>query len=167
MRSSRQDNGHVLRSTQNYGSTGVEDYEMGYWFHIALIAPSAIIFSLMIALTLQLIVFRKRYPVIRDDSDMRAFKRLATVQMYGSLPVIYLAWLPIIVWVVGKFIFGHLTWLDGLLFVILPFAALIAWSFAAIGTADGARETPAESETLTTERDRVVDVWVNKNFPEW
>ena len=121
----------------------------------------------MIYLYFPLRSFREKHPEIRGDADMLAYKRLASVQMYVSLAALYLAWVPLLVWIVGKFALGRLTWLDGLLFVVLPFVIQFALSAAAIGTANAVRSTPAATESLSAERDRVVGVWVNKKYPEW
>ena len=139
---------------------------MRNWFLVALIVPSAIVISLLIGLLFPILAFRKKYPTIRNEGDLLAFKRLASIQMYGSLLALYLLGLPFFVWLAGKFAFGQLTWLDGLLFVILPFAAQVAISMAAIGTVRAVRNTPAEGELLVKERDRVVGVWLNQKFPE-
>jgi len=121
----------------------------------------------MIVLYFPLRSFRQKYKVLRNEADMLAFKRLASFQMYVSLVALYLTWVPLVLWLVGKFGLGQLTWLDGLLFVILPLVVQFAISAGAIGTARELRCTPAGDENLTAERDRVVDVWVNKKYPEW
>ena len=140
---------------------------MRFWLVASMIVAAGAVILAMIVLYFPLRSFRAKYPVIRSDVDMLAFKRLASFQMYVSLAALYLTWVPLLIWIVGKFVLGHLTWLDGLLFVILPFVIQFVLSGAAIGTAKAVRSTPAEGPTLTAERDRVVDVWVNKKYPEW
>ncbi len=98
---------------------------------------------------------------------MAAFKRLASSQMYVSLISGYLLWIPLITWIFGKFLLGQLTWLDGLLFVVLPFAVQVLISSYMIGAARAVRSTPTTSKALDAERDWVVDVWLNKKLPEW
>lgn len=63
----------------------------------------------MVALLFPLWNFRRRHPVLRDDADMAAFKRLASTQMYVSFVALKLTWIPLIVWLVGKFALGHST----------------------------------------------------------
>ena len=140
---------------------------MRFWLVTSMIAAAGAVVLAMIGLYFPLRGFREKHPEIRGDADMLAFKRLASVQMYVSLAALYLAWVPLLIWVVGKFVLGRLTWLDGLLFVVLPFVIQFALSAAAIGTAKAVRSTPAATEGLSAERDRVVDVWVNKKYPEW
>ena len=132
-----------------------------------MVAAAATVVLAMVGLYFPLRRFREKYLIIRNESDMLAFKRLASFQMYVTLGTLYLTWVPLLIWIVGKFVLGHLTWLDGLLFVILPFAIQMALSATAIGTANAVRSTPVADEALTAERDRVADVWVNKLYPEW
>jgi len=142
-------------------------FRMRFWLITSMAAAAGAVVVAMIVLYLPLRSFRRKYPMLRDEADMSAFRRLASLQMYVSLAALYLTWVPLVIWIVGKFVLGQLTWLDGLLFVVLPFVAQFALSAAAIGTARAVRSTPAADERLTAERDRVVDVWVNKNYPEW
>jgi membrane protein required for beta-lactamase induction len=115
----------------------------------------------------QLVAFRTRYQTLRDETDMGAFKRLASMQMYVSLVGLYAAWLPLVVWLLGKFVFGNLSWLDGVLYVLVPFVVQFTLAAASVGTAKAVRRTAAASDAIAAERDRVADVWVNKNLPEW
>ena len=140
---------------------------MRLWLVASMVAAAGAVILAMIVLYFPLRSFREKYPLLRNENDMLAFKRLASVQMYVSLAALYLAWVPLLIWIVGKFVLGQLTWLDGLLFVILPFVTQFTLAAAAVGTAKAVRSTPAAHETLTAERDRVVNVWVNKNYPEW
>ena len=140
---------------------------MRFWLVASMVAAAATVVLAIVALYLPLRSFREKYLVIRNEPDMLAFKRLASFQMYVTLAALYLTWVPLLIWIVGKFVLGHLTWLDGLLFVILPFVIQMALSATAIGTANAVRSTPVADEALTAERDRVVDVWVNKLYPEW
>jgi membrane protein required for beta-lactamase induction len=140
---------------------------MRSWLVAAMIAAAGTVIALMIVLYFPLRSFRRKHPVLRDEADMSAFKRLASLQMYSALPALYLTRVPLVVWLVGKFALGHLTWLDGLLFVVLPFFVQSAIAAGAIGTAEAVRSTPAANEALTAERDRVVDVWINKKLPQW
>ncbi len=140
---------------------------MRFWLLASMVAAAGAVVLAAVGLHLQLRSFRERYPVISSEADMLVFKRLASFQMYVSLVALYLIWVPLLIWIVGKFVFGQLTWLDGLLFVILPFVTQFALMVAGRGTAKGVRSTPAATESLTAERDRVADVWVNKDFPEW
>ena len=140
---------------------------MRFWLVTSMVAAAGAVALAMIGLYFPLRSFREKHPEIRGDADMLAFKRLASVQMYVSLAALYLTWVPLLIWIVGKFVLGRLTWLDGLLFVVLPFVIQFALSAVAVGTAEAVRRTPAATDTLTAERDRVVDVWVNKKYPEW
>ena len=140
---------------------------MRFWLVASMVAAAGAVILAMIVLYFPLGSFREKYPLLRNETDMVAFKRLASFQMYVSLAALYLTWVPLFIWIVGKFVLGQLTWLDGLLFVILPFIVQFALSAAAIGTAKAVRSTPAADQTLTAERDRIVDVWVNKKYPEW
>jgi hypothetical protein len=129
-------------------------------------AAGAVVAS-MIVLYFPLRSFRRNRPLLRDEADMSAFRRLASVQMYVSWAALRLTWVPLVIWLVGKFALGALNWWDGLLFVVLPFFVQLAVAAGAVGTAKAVRSTPAADDRLAAERDRVVEVWVNKDFPEW
>jgi len=140
---------------------------MRFWLLASMIIAAAAVLLAMIVLLFALWRFRQKHAILRDQADMAAFKRLASSQMYVSLISLKLTWVPLAIWIVGRFVLRQLTWLDGLLFVAIPFALQIALSAAFVGLARAVRRTPAGDEQLTAERDRVADVWVNKNLPEW
>jgi hypothetical protein len=140
---------------------------MRFWLITTMAAAAATVIGSMIACYFRLRSFQGKFPLIRDEADMSAFKRLASTQMYVSWASLWLAWVPLVVWLVGKFVVGVLNWRDGLLFVVLPFFVQLAVAYAGVGTAKAVRRTPATDERLAAERDRVADVWVNKDFPEW
>jgi hypothetical protein len=96
-----------------------------------------------------------------------SIRRLGKFQMYATLLVFALVALPLLVWIYGKFIVGALGWLDLLLYVILPFVALLILTGVFGAPADEVRATPADTPELEKERDHVADVWVSKNFPDW
>lgn len=140
---------------------------MRFWLVTSMVAAAGAVVAAMIVMYFPLRSFRQKHPVLRSGADVSAFKRLASSQMYVSLGALYLTWVPLVIWLVGKFVLGRLTWLDGLLFVVLPFVVQFALAAAAVGTAEAVRSTPAADEALTAQRDRVADVWVNKKYPEW
>ena len=140
---------------------------MRLWLVSSMIVVAGAILLAMIVLQFSLWRFRRTHTIVRDQADMTAFKRLASSQMYVSLIALKLTWVPLLVWLVGHFVLRQLTWLDGLLFVAIPFALQFALAAAFVGLARAVRRTPAADEQLTAERDRVADVWVNKDFPEW
>lgn len=140
---------------------------MRFWLVTIMAGAVAIVLASVVVLFFQLWSFGRKYPLLRDDADMVAFKRLASTQMYVSWAALWLTWVPLVVWVVGKFVLGVLTWWDGLVFVVLPFVLEFAAAGAAVGTAKAVRRTPAADARLTAEREQVADVWVKKNFPEW
>ncbi len=99
---------------------------------------------------------------------MAHFKRLAKIQMLAALlflPFIW-PWLPFCIWLYGMFFADVLTWLDLLLFVVLPFAAVIVVASTVSGPVERARSL-ATDPSLVAERDRVVDVWLNGKLPDW
>ena len=106
-------------------------------------------------------------PRLRDASDMARFKRLASGQMYVAVVFLPLAWVPLIAWAFGIAVAGATNWLDLLLYVVLPLAAVVATSGAMVGLARAVRATPTDGPALAAERDRVADVWVSRRFPDW
>lgn len=132
-----------------------------------MLAPPVVCLLALLALRAQLIRFQRDVPRLGSADDLRRFKRLAKVQMYGTLLVFALIGLPLLVWGLGKFVGGALDWLDLLLYVILPFAALVLILNYLDAPAEDVRATPADTPEFERERDHVAQVWVDKNFPEW
>ncbi len=73
----------------------------------------------------------------------------------------------IVTWVVGWLVVKELGWLDLLLYGVLPI--IVTFVIAAIGESPAlmAKSIPASDALLASERDRIVDVWTNRLFPDW
>jgi hypothetical protein len=110
--------------------------------------------------------FRTNVPLIRTPVDLSSLKKLVTVQMYAALIALALMAVPTLVWIYGHFVEGHLGWLDLLLFVFIP---IVIWQVIAGQLSGPAKEVRAISSVpeLQAERDHVVDVWLNRVFPDW
>ena len=94
------------------------------------------------------------------------FQRLATIQMTVALSEPVLFWLPWIVWPVGHFFIGELTWLDLLLFGVLPFCIVANVAFSTSVRQEPCA-TPASSSELEAQRDHVVNIWLNRWLPRF
>ena len=140
---------------------------MRYWLVLSMVVAAAATLVTMIALFAQARRFSRRVPELRDLGDLNAFKAMASVQMYASFVVIRLAWVPLIIWLIGKFFLRSLTWLDLLLYVALPYVLQLVVAVTTIATLRAVRVTPASDPVLNKERERVVDVWLRQNFPDW
>jgi len=130
------------------------------------VAAAGVVVS-MLALYAQLRRFQTLHPVLRTDEDLTAFKSLAAAQMYGSLVGLVLAWVPLALWAIGKFVFGVVGWLDALLFVALPFVIQLGVAAMTVGAARAVRATPSDDPNTKSERDRIVDIWLHRNLPNW
>ena len=140
---------------------------MRIWLILSMLVPAAAVLAIMFLQHAQLRRFQRRVPELRTADDLAAFTRLAGTQMYWSLAGLTLTGVPPMVWLFGKFVAGQLGWLDALLYVVLPFAALTYASGRLVSTARAVRATPADDPALTAERDRVVHVWLHRNLPDW
>lgn len=139
---------------------------MRQWLVFALLTPPVATVLMMVLLCPSLKRFQRNVPSIRTPDDLSRLKKLATVQMYAALIALALMAVPTLVWIYGHFVEGQLGWLDLLLFVFVP---VVIWQFVA-GTLSGpAKEVRAISAVpeLQAERDHVVDVWLNRAFPDW
>src|SRR5258705_411466 len=57
---------------------------MRFWLITSMVVPAATVVAAKVVLFFPLRNFRRSRPVLRDESDMTAFKRLASTQMYAS-----------------------------------------------------------------------------------
>jgi hypothetical protein len=137
------------------------------YFLAAMMISAAAVIATMLVLYVQLGRFQHRRPALHHGDDLTAFKSLAARQMYASLAGLILTWVPLALWVLGKFVFGVLGWLDALLYVILPVLLQFGVAAMTVGRARAVRETPADNPTIKTERDRVVEVWLHRSVPNW
>ena len=140
---------------------------MRIWLITAMLVSPAAVLAVMLLLHGQLRRFSVSVPELRTPQDVGRFKRLAAGQMYGSLVGLVLTWLPLALWLAGKFWLGQLYWLDVVLFVVLPLVVLVWASGQMLSTARAVRATPATDPAIVAERDRVVDVWLHRNLPNW
>jgi hypothetical protein len=108
-----------------------------------MVLPPAFMIIAMLAMYMQLRRFQRRVPTLRGPEDLARFQRLAAIQMTVAISEPVLFWLPWIVWPIGHFFIGELTWLDLLVFGVLPFCVLATVAFSTIGAARVVRATPA------------------------
>jgi hypothetical protein len=133
---------------------------------LMLIPPTVNVIG-MLASVLQFKRFQRTVAALRTSEDMRRFKRLATIQMYVSLVLLWITVVPPLVWLYGFFFGRVLGWLDLLLYVVLPFVPVLVIALRGADTANAVRATPADDPALAAERDHVAHVWVNRYFPDW
>jgi len=123
----------------------------------------------MLILTMTYHRFRRIVPELRTREDLRRLRSLAKLQMYLSLvghPLLTIGG-PIATWVIGWLVVKKLGLLDLLLYGVLPI--VVACVIAAIGESPAkmAKGIPASDASLAAERDHIVDVWINRLFPDW
>jgi hypothetical protein len=139
---------------------------MRQWLIFALLMPPVATVLMMVLLRPSLKRFQRTVPLIRTPVDLSSLKKLVTVQMYAALIALALMAVPTLVWIYGHFVEGHLGWPDLLLFVFVP---IVIWQVVAGKLSGPAKEVRAISAVpeLQAERDHVVDVWLNRVFPDW
>jgi hypothetical protein len=140
---------------------------MRQWLVLAMLVAAGATVLIGLALYAQVLRFKRRLPQLRDPGDLEKFKAMASVQMYASFVGIRMAWIPLIIWVIGKFFLRSLTWLDLALYVVLPYVIQTVIAVTTIGAFRAVRATPATDPALNKERERVAEVWLRRNFPDW
>jgi hypothetical protein len=140
---------------------------MRLWLILAMALSSVAVLGIMLLGHAQLRRFLRSLPALRNSDDMSQFKKLAAAQMYESLVALALSAAPLVIWVIGKFMMGHLGWLDLLLFVVAPFLILGFAASKMSGAAEAVRQIAVADQSLAPERDRVVDVWLHRLLPNW
>jgi hypothetical protein len=140
---------------------------MRLWLILAMMLSSVAVLGIMLLGHAQFRRFQRSLPALRNSDDLSQFKKLAAAQMYESLVSLTLTAAPLVIWVFGKFIAGHLGWLDLLVFVIAPVLILGFASDKMRGTAEAVRQIAVADQSLASERDQVVDVWLHRLLPNW
>jgi hypothetical protein len=123
----------------------------------------------LVVLTITYRRFRRTVPELRAPEDLQRLRSLAKFQMYLALPGHPLVTIcgPIAIWGIGWLVLKELGWLDLLVYGVLPMSLPVA--VAAIGESPArmAKDIPAKEASLASERDRIVDVWINRLIPDW
>jgi hypothetical protein len=140
---------------------------MRLWLTLSMVLSSLTLLIIMLLMHVQLRRFLQAVPELRDEDDLSKFKKLAAAQMYASLVGLILMHFPLVIWIFGKFIVGHLGWLDLLIFVVAPFLILGLVSGMMIGAATAVRQIDVANTAIGTERDHVVDLWLHRRLPDW
>ena len=113
--------------------------------------------------------FRLAVPELRTSDDVRRLRSLAKLHMYLSLPGHPNVMIGgvLAVWLIGWLIVKELGWLDLLFFGVLPIIFVFVIAVRGQSPAQMAKTIPASSDSLAAERDHIVDVWLNRLFPDW
>jgi hypothetical protein len=123
----------------------------------------------LVVLTITYHRFRRIVPELRTPEDLQRLRSLAKLQMYLSFlghPLVTIGGV-IVIWVVGWLLVKKLGWLDLLVFGVLPMIVLLIIAAVGESPARMAKGIPASDASLASERDRIVDVWINRLFPDW
>jgi hypothetical protein len=134
-----------------------------------MVALPALAAVFMVVLNITCRRFRRIVPELRTPEDLQRLRSLAKLQMYLSLLAHPLLTIGVVVatWVIGRVVFRELGWLDLLLYGVFPI--LVPFVIAARGESPArmAKRIPAREVSLALERDRIVDVWINRLLPNW
>jgi hypothetical protein len=134
-----------------------------------MVALPALAAIFMIVGTITYRRFRRNVPELRSRDDLRRLRSLAKLHMYLALLVHpYVLFGGVIVtWLIGRLVVKELGWVDLLLFGVLPLIVPVVIAVKGESPARMAKSMPASNATLASERDRIVDVWLNRLFPDW
>jgi hypothetical protein len=113
--------------------------------------------------------FRRTVPELRTQEDLQRLRSLAKFQMYLALlchPNVMIGGV-IVIWVVGWLIVKKLGWDDLLVYGVLPMIVPFVIAVTGESPAKMAMGIPASDASLASERDRIVDVWINRLVPDW
>ena len=109
--------------------------------------------------------FVESTPVLASTADIERMKQVVARQMYAAIAqILLLAGAPIL------FFFGLARGVlrpTDALYVILPAAAVIVFSLGFKRTEAAARSIEAADDELARQRDRIVQTWMKKPFPDW
>jgi hypothetical protein len=134
-----------------------------------MVALPALAAVLMLVLTITYRRFRRLVPELRTAEDLQRLRSLAKLHMYLSLlghPVLTVAGV-LAIWAVGWLVVRELEWLDLLLYGIVPIVVTLVIAAWGQSPARMAKAIPTSDVSLAVERDHIVDVWINRLFPDW
>lgn len=127
------------------------------------------VFAFQVVLAVRSLVtnaaFLSAHPVLRDELDMAAFKRLAASDMWAALLYIATVVLAALVLVAGVGLGEMREWEAAV--AVAGFAALLPLWVWVRHLERRVQAVPAATDELTDERDHVVNVWLKKPFPTW
>jgi hypothetical protein len=113
--------------------------------------------------------FQQNVPELGTTDDIHQLRSLAKLQMYLSLlghPLLTIGGV-VMAWLVGWLILKNLGWVDLLLYGVLPITILFVIATTGESPARMAKSIPVRNGSLASERDHIVDVWINRLFPDW
>lgn len=113
----------------------------------------------------QIRCFLRETRALESAGDLDRFKGVAAIQMYAALVLLPILMAPLALYIYGLWS-GELPPSD-LVFLLVPSLALIVAGQAGKRVERRMHEMPIADEELGRERDRVVDVWLHKPFPDW
>ena len=138
---------------------------MNLYFVAGLLLPPIVVIIMQLAVMRSHREFLAAIPELRSAQDMYAFKRLAATNMYLALVVIVLEVLLWGVWIVG--VATRNLPLISIVLTFIPSVALLVIALQAKQLEQRIQTMPAADPALAAERDRVVDVWLHRPFPNW
>ena len=113
----------------------------------------------------ELKAFVEATPSIASTADIERMKSVVARQMVAALVQIPLLAASPVLYFVG--LMRHALQPGDVVFIIVPSAAVIAFSLASKRIEAAARELPAPDEELRRQRDAIVRTWLKKPFPDW
>ena len=103
--------------------------------------------------------------MLKNDLDMKEFKKLVKENMYAALANIVFLGGSWILYFIGFFI-KILNIID-FGFILIPAVLIVIFSLKLKTLEKKLQNLPTENPALEDERDRVVDIWLHKPFPNW
>ncbi len=109
--------------------------------------------------------FLEKVPILASTRDLERLKVVIARQMYAALAQIVILGAPMIVFFIG-FRSGDLSPAD-LVFIIIPSAIILLIASTHKKTEKQVQTMPTADEYLEKERDKLVETWLKKPFPDW
>jgi hypothetical protein len=104
-------------------------------------------------------------PTMASTADIERMKAVVARQMIAALVQIPLLAASPIVYAIG--LLRHVLRPADVVFIIVPSAAVIAFSLAAKRLEAAARTLDAPDDELRRQRDAIVRTWLRRPFPDW
>jgi hypothetical protein len=108
--------------------------------------------------------FLKEVPAIQTPEHLERFKKEVARQMYGAPACVVLLAVAILAFT-GGVLTENMPWSD-IKYVLPPAIVFLVVGYVGRDIEQRAKTIPV-SEELRTERDRIVQVWRRKVFPDW
>lgn len=132
-----------------------------------MLASIVLVMPYLMYLQAQYIKFKNEVPRFRHEADIQKLKILAARQMRGTPTGLKIVnYFPVLIWLTGL-VMGDLYWSDLFLYIVLPYLLMLAFCSVIGSPPVKIQEFEVADQSLESQRDHIVHVWIHETHPDW